>query len=116
MFIVEPGKVIPMFFGKSTGIIRALIKPYCYRQHLEFVRMFFYKLLHCGKYLKAGAAPGFPEIDQYKFPSEISNIYFIAIQITEGCIGNNVLRFVRDRKSTRLNSSHVAISYAVFCL
>src|SRR5439155_8012701 len=25
-------------------------------------------------------------------------------------------RDVRDRKSTRLNSSHVAISYAVFCL
>src|SRR5690625_6706933 len=24
--------------------------------------------------------------------------------------------FVADRKSTRLNSSHVAISYAVFCL
>src|SRR5437870_8593308 len=24
--------------------------------------------------------------------------------------------FTRDRKSTRLNSSHVAISYAVFCL
>src|SRR5690625_6143379 len=26
------------------------------------------------------------------------------------------VRDVRDRKSTRLNSSHVAISYAVFCL
>src|SRR5437870_10667725 len=26
------------------------------------------------------------------------------------------LLFRRDRKSTRLNSSHVAISYAVFCL
>src|SRR5437660_4335177 len=26
------------------------------------------------------------------------------------------LRQSRDRKSTRLNSSHVAISYAVFCL
>src|SRR5690625_6187165 len=25
-------------------------------------------------------------------------------------------RLARDRKSTRLNSSHVAISYAVFCL
>src|SRR5207253_9392029 len=25
-------------------------------------------------------------------------------------------RVARDRKSTRLNSSHVAISYAVFCL
>src|SRR5699024_11955772 len=24
--------------------------------------------------------------------------------------------FTRDRKSTRLNSSHVSISYAVFCL
>src|SRR5437868_8804472 len=27
-----------------------------------------------------------------------------------------VAREVRDRKSTRLNSSHVSISYAVFCL
>src|SRR5699024_12619804 len=27
-----------------------------------------------------------------------------------------VLFFIRDRKSTRLNSSHVSISYAVFCL
>src|SRR5439155_19602733 len=27
-----------------------------------------------------------------------------------------ILQFEKDRKSTRLNSSHVAISYAVFCL
>src|SRR5437899_9602263 len=27
-----------------------------------------------------------------------------------------VLAFGRDRKSTRLNSSHLGISYAVFCL
>src|SRR5437660_7484921 len=32
-------------------------------------------------------------------------------------VGNSLSNsFVRDRKSTRLNSSHVAISYAVFCL
>src|SRR5690625_1829325 len=33
-------------------------------------------------------------------------------------VGDHVLcsRSVLDRKSTRLNSSHVAISYAVFCL
>src|SRR5437870_10330543 len=31
----------------------------------------------------------------------------------EGCVDG---RRVADRKSTRLNSSHVAISYAVFCL
>src|ERR1039458_6509565 len=27
----------------------------------------------------------------------------------------SVLTFIRDRKSTRLNSSHLGISYAVFC-
>src|SRR5690625_7070722 len=32
----------------------------------------------------------------------------------EPCRAFNAVR--RDRKSTRLNSSHVAISYAVFCL
>src|SRR5437870_11472644 len=31
-------------------------------------------------------------------------------------VGDGVAVAVRDRKSTRLNSSHVAISYAVFCL
>src|SRR5437870_8108793 len=30
--------------------------------------------------------------------------------------GDEIVGFIRDRKSTRLNSSHVAISYAVFCL
>src|SRR5207253_10888154 len=30
--------------------------------------------------------------------------------------GGGRLRLCLDRKSTRLNSSHVAISYAVFCL
>src|SRR5207253_9221083 len=29
---------------------------------------------------------------------------------------NSYVKGKRDRKSTRLNSSHVAISYAVFCL
>src|SRR5207249_8087980 len=29
---------------------------------------------------------------------------------------NDAYRTLRDRKSTRLNSSHVSISYAVFCL
>src|SRR5690606_39451555 len=30
--------------------------------------------------------------------------------------GKRLLNHVQDRKSTRLNSSHVKISYAVFCL
>src|SRR5256885_7717264 len=32
------------------------------------------------------------------------------------CMGWPVARFQTDRKSTRLNSSHLVISYAVFCL
>src|SRR5690242_12835701 len=31
-------------------------------------------------------------------------------------VGKNYVLTVRDRKSTRLNSSHMSISYAVFCL
>src|SRR5258708_31026960 len=33
-----------------------------------------------------------------------------------GCAGQTFTHQVRDRKSTRLNSSHQIISYAVFCL
>src|SRR5699024_12796394 len=55
------------------------------------------------------------------------------LQNSEGGLGNNTgifhlpfhgnlhglgapIQLTRDRKSTRLNSSHVSISYAVFCL
>src|SRR5690348_18042560 len=38
------------------------------------------------------------------------------IASTPLCVGLRTQRFVADRKSTRLNSSHPSISYAVFCL
>src|SRR5207253_9933786 len=40
---------------------------------------------------------------------------FIPIHSASHCFRNSA-EFIRDRKSTRLNSSHVATSYAVFCL
>src|SRR5690554_7474335 len=40
----------------------------------------------------------------------------LAILILFLYAGKPVLSFLQDRKSTRLNSSHVRISYAVFCL
>src|SRR5690625_4591937 len=40
----------------------------------------------------------------------------VDVGLGHGCDGHPVLRGQIDRKSTRLNSSHVAISYAVFCL
>src|SRR5207245_11551605 len=33
-----------------------------------------------------------------------------------GSLSNSAAKLLRDRKSTRLNSSHGSISYAVFCL
>src|SRR5256885_7496792 len=40
-----------------------------------------------------------------------------ARQIVEACPGTQVVMLTAlDRKSTRLNSSHLVISYAVFCL
>src|SRR5256885_11243078 len=50
---------------------------------------------------------------------EVDAVPFIAMQFVEG---KNVRQLVAgrplelDRKSTRLNSSHLVISYAVFCL
>src|SRR5438034_5212295 len=39
------------------------------------------------------------------------------LRIAAGCASERLsLSFSRDRKSTRLNSSHTVISYAVFCL
>src|SRR5690625_6980289 len=35
---------------------------------------------------------------------------------TDNMAPAKIAMIIRDRKSTRLNSSHVAISYAVFCL
>src|SRR5437773_5230327 len=36
--------------------------------------------------------------------------------VTDNASIERLLQAVRDRKSTRLNSSHITISYAVFCL
>src|SRR5690625_2882890 len=48
---------------------------------------------------------------------QIIVLIFVAYAATFGISDFKKLdRWMRDRKSTRLNSSHVAISYAVFCL
>src|SRR3712207_7311068 len=41
---------------------------------------------------------------------------YVARRTAEGLSKAEILRCVKDRKSTRLNSSHANISYAVFCL
>src|SRR5262245_27072961 len=39
----------------------------------------------------------------------------VRVKTGGGVAGHNGLRSISDRKSTRLNSSHLGISYAVFC-
>src|SRR2546430_11819277 len=43
-------------------------------------------------------------------------LHFLPTLRTRGDMGLHAGPFARDRKSTRLNSSHSQISYAVFCL
>src|SRR3989442_8801442 len=67
------------------------------------------------------------QLDFREFPARHLEMHFIGLQIEKGRIHRSVspwrdgARLIVpeteiDRKSTRLNSSHVRISYAVFCL
>src|SRR2546426_4215538 len=49
------------------------------------------------------------------FDQEGQSAYFLAVNRNKKSIAAD-LTSERDRKSTRLNSSHLVISYAVFCL
>src|SRR5256885_7645043 len=40
----------------------------------------------------------------------------VHVDLSRAAGGGDVERLAEDRKSTRLNSSHLVISYAVFCL
>src|SRR5699024_12224085 len=53
-------------------------------------------------------------LSEYCLPFVKIGGYFIAMKGSG--IDEEVDEAVKDRKSTRLNSSHVSISYAVFCL
>src|SRR5690625_5494430 len=62
----------------------------------------------------------------FRYDREVSNVLRCHIRFLKFkddriiILGDNAYKLLRisfiDRKSTRLNSSHVAISYAVFCL
>src|SRR5690625_6357683 len=65
-----------------------------------------------------------PTATQWLWSLDIYGFVMAGLLITMGSLGDRIGRrrllligaTLLDRKSTRLNSSHVAISYAVFCL
>src|SRR3970040_165677 len=64
--------------------------------------------------IKAGATTlNIPDTVGYTTPDEFGALIAAIVKNTPG-IGNCIVSV--DRKSTRLNSSHRCISYAVFCL
>src|ERR1039457_7552186 len=48
--------------------------------------------------------------------SAVALVTFFALRLNLNLSASGSLYFLIDRKSTRLNSSHLVISYAVFCL
>src|SRR5690625_3914846 len=71
-------------------------------------------LLALGSLLEL-VAKGYPQIDAVD--DDIQHLPLaVAVQRHAVDDGVDIAAAAEDRKSTRLNSSHVAISYAVFCL
>src|SRR5690625_5798604 len=64
----------------------------------------------------AGQAVGLPEVGvpRTDHAPDVLPVAFVVEELDD-LLGHGTAA-VADRKSTRLNSSHVAISYAVFCL
>src|SRR5690606_40094248 len=63
---------------------------------------------HTSEKMHASAKPLIPRCSATLFASYTRTV--------EHEMGQTIPRIGQDRKSTRLNSSHVKISYAVFCL
>src|SRR5690625_5682657 len=62
-----------------------------------------------------GAIAGLARLSRFKVVNWIAIIYIEAVRGTPVLV-QAIWIYFADRKSTRLNSSHVATSYAVFCL
>src|SRR2546422_1304605 len=56
----------------------------------------------------------FPYTTLFRSPG--ITVFYVRLNFRIDCVLERPLRALRDRKSTRLNSSHGYISYAVFCL
>src|SRR5690606_39611380 len=68
----------------------------------------------------AVATPKAPRLEALYFalrnPKLVVGLSIVLLFLLVGLVVPPFLEHTQDRKSTRLNSSHVKISYAVFCL
>src|SRR5690625_2240068 len=98
----------------SEGVARAMVCAWCHRAGLQM------KLLQLwvGLGVFPGPYKGFSQRAQLSGRLKIHKapVQPVIVLVQHLFAVGEHKRHVRDRKSTRLNSSHVAISYAVFCL
>src|SRR5204863_9423575 len=105
-----------------------LIKSISYRSSLltSSVHFFFYMLrpplrstlFPYTTLFRSIKLPLFPKraLRKILFPAEVCGCNFLHVDLIRKKLQPQTSAGKRDRKSTRLNSSHVEISYAVFCL
>src|SRR5207253_10906668 len=92
--------------------------PPCYTL-FPYTTLFRSRFLTISRALGKGAIADFIRKVQYHLANRNVDAALAECDRQRGSVANVMkagLRRYKDRKSTRLNSSHVAISYAVFCL
>ena len=80
--------------------------PKCHKVYFTKQKPEDYCCMHCHHHLP------FPAIERIDWLVDEGSFQ----EINADLWNDNPLGFPKDRKSTRLNSSHLVISYAVFCL
>src|SRR5690606_39535974 len=104
-----------VFFPRPPRPPSSPLFPYTTLFRSPFLRLTLYALCIPGNGGKCGGHSGFPlcSCTVQQFGSEI---FFNEFSVKLSCFKCRLTHRPLDRKSTRLNSSHVKISYAVFCL
>src|SRR5256885_13001412 len=70
----------------------------------------------CGPGCQHGASPADEKLIREEFQVARRSFLRDAMVVGGGAVSAGAISGAIDRKSTRLNSSHLVISYAVFCL
>src|SRR5690625_6364164 len=104
---------LPEEFIKKNNIhvlpLSVIVNNISYRDDIDITKDEFYEKLKVDGIGAKTSQPAFGEFIKLYEKLKEEYDYGIAIHASSELTGT-------DRKSTRLNSSHVAISYAVFCL
>src|SRR5699024_11496917 len=89
--------------------LEVMISPFNIRVRNTDHNRCFYLIIFNESFINTVDLPVFKKVLRIKYI--INVIFFVYVELFW-----YIILKIKDRKSTRLNSSHVSISYAVFCL